>query len=183
MWFGLLLMSKGEKNSSSKLTREAQVHLLIQCRGCRSRPWWSGYTSFPEETSRTLVHVYVSVAQSCPTHCDPVDCSPPGSSVHGIFQARKMEWVAISSSRGSSRLRDQTCIVCVGRQRILYCWATWEAHRTLVSWFKNQFQAQVACPLTHPFHPCSSREVHSSLWRQLRGPDPEDCTPHWLKSH
>ena len=44
--------------------------------------------------------------QSCPTLCDPRDCSPPGSSVHGILQARKLEWVAISSSRGSSQLRD-----------------------------------------------------------------------------
>ena len=42
------------------------------------------------------------VAQSCPTLCDPVDCSPPGSSVHGILQARILEWVAISFSRGSS---------------------------------------------------------------------------------
>ena len=39
------------------------------------------------------------VAQSCPTLSDPVDCSPPGSSVHGIFQARALEWVAISFSR------------------------------------------------------------------------------------
>ena len=46
-----------------------------------------------------------SVAQSCPTLCDPMDCSPPDSSVHGIFQARTMEWVAISSSRRSSWLR------------------------------------------------------------------------------
>ena len=38
------------------------------------------------------------VAQSCPTLCDPMDCSPPGSSVHGIFQARILEWVAISFS-------------------------------------------------------------------------------------
>ena len=42
------------------------------------------------------------VTQSCPTLCDPVDCSPPGSSVHGILQARILEWVAISFSRGSS---------------------------------------------------------------------------------
>ena len=42
------------------------------------------------------------VAQSCPTLCDPVDCSPPGSSAHGILQARILEWVAISFSRGSS---------------------------------------------------------------------------------
>ena len=46
------------------------------------------------------------VAQLCPTLCDPMDCSPPGSSVHGIFQARKLEWVAISFSRRSSRSRD-----------------------------------------------------------------------------
>ena len=46
------------------------------------------------------------VAQSCPTLRDPMDCSPPGSSVHGIFQARILEWVAISFSRGSSRSRD-----------------------------------------------------------------------------
>ena len=43
------------------------------------------------------------VAQSCPTLCDPVDCSLPGFSVHGILQARILEWVAISFSRGSSR--------------------------------------------------------------------------------
>ena len=44
--------------------------------------------------------------QSCPTLCDPVDCSLPGSSVHGILRARILEWVAILSSRGSSRPRD-----------------------------------------------------------------------------
>ena len=50
------------------------------------------------------------VAQSCPTVCDPMDCSPPGSSVHGIFQARVLEWIAISFSRGSSQPRDKTRI-------------------------------------------------------------------------
>ena len=42
------------------------------------------------------------VAQSCPALCDPVDCSPPGSSVHGILQARILQWVAMPLSRGSS---------------------------------------------------------------------------------
>ena len=54
--------------------------------------------------------------------CDPMDCSPPGSSVHGIFQARILKWVTISSSRESSQPRDWTrvyCISCFGR-RILY---------------------------------------------------------------
>ena len=46
--------------------------------------------------------------------CDPLDCSPPGSSVHGILQARILEWVAISSSRGSSQSRDETHISCIG---------------------------------------------------------------------
>ena len=48
------------------------------------------------------------VAQSCPTLCDPMDCSPPGSAIHGILQASVLEWVAIPFSRGSSQPRDQT---------------------------------------------------------------------------
>ena len=57
--------------------------------------------------------------QLCPTLCDPMDCNLPDSSVHGIFQARLLEWVAISSSRGFSQLRDQTHVSYIGRQ-ILY---------------------------------------------------------------
>ena len=53
------------------------------------------------------------VAQSCLTLCDPVDCSPPCSSVHGIFQARVLEWVAFSFSRGFSRPSDQTQVSCI----------------------------------------------------------------------
>ena len=53
-------------------------------------------------------------------------CSLPSSIVHRIFWTRTLEWVAISSSRGSSPPRDQTHISCIGRQ-ILYCWANWEA--------------------------------------------------------
>ena len=70
-----------------------------------------------------------SVAQSYLTLCDPMDCSPPCSSVHGIFQVRILEWVAISYPRGPSWIRDRTHIFCVswtGRQ-ILYPCATWEA--------------------------------------------------------
>ena len=48
------------------------------------------------------------VAQLSPTLCDPMDCSPPGSSIHGILQARVLEWVAISFSRGSSQPMDRT---------------------------------------------------------------------------
>ena len=66
------------------------------------------------------------VAQSCLTLCDPVDCSLQGSSVHGIFQARVLEWVAISFSRESSQPKDQTRVSrIVGRHFTV--WATREA--------------------------------------------------------
>ena len=52
--------------------------------------------------------------QSCWTLCDTVDCSPPGSSIHGILQARILQWVAVPSYRGSSLLREGTCILYVG---------------------------------------------------------------------
>ena len=68
------------------------------------------------------------VTKSYPKGCDPGDCSPPGSSAHGILQARILEWVAMSFSRGSSRPRDWTCVSCIGRW-ILYCWATREVPR------------------------------------------------------
>ena len=64
-----------------------------------------------------------SVTQLCLTFCDPMDCSPPGSSVHGILQARMLEWVAMPSSRGSSCPRDQTQVPCVS---FIGRWATWE---------------------------------------------------------
>ena len=65
------------------------------------------------------------VAQSCPTLCYPVDCSLPGSSIHGILQARILEWVAISFSRGSSQPRDQTQVSCIAG-RCFNLWATRE---------------------------------------------------------
>ena len=55
--------------------------------------------------------------------CNPMDCSPPGSSVHGISQARVLEWVATSFSRGSSRPRDQTQVSCIA-SGFFTIWAT-----------------------------------------------------------
>ena len=72
------------------------------------------------------------VAKLCPTlYCDPMDCSPPGSSVHGILQARTLEWVVIFFSRGSSRPRDRTHVsglavdsLPVSHSLISYCQPT-----------------------------------------------------------
>ena len=62
--------------------------------------------SFSSGVRRNSVWCVCSVTESCLTLTDPIDCSPPGSSVHGISQARILEWVAISFCRGSSRPRD-----------------------------------------------------------------------------
>ena len=72
----------------------------------------------------TLFWLYgCSLTKLCPTLCDPMDCSPPGSFVHRISQAGILERIAISFSRGSSQPRNRTCISCTGRW-VLYQWAT-----------------------------------------------------------
>ena len=86
------------------------------------------------------------VAQPCLILCDPMDCSLPGSSLHGILQARVLEWVAISFSRGSSRPRDWTPVSCIAGRRF-NLWATREA----LSFFKSQPEShtsEMASPLT-----------------------------------
>ena len=89
-------------------------------------------------------------AQLCLTLCDPMDYSPPGSSVHGIHQARILEWVAISFSRESSRPRDRihvSCISCIGMW-ILYLCATREPHRHSKDWtelFANNCPSHLPC--------------------------------------
>ena len=59
------------------------------------------------------------VAQSCPTLCDPVDCSLPGSSVHGIFQARVLEWIVISFSRGFSQGLNSGLLHCRQKEALI----------------------------------------------------------------
>ena len=69
-----------------------------------------------------LFAVCAKLLQLCPSLCDRMGYSPPGSSVHEILQARILEWVAMTSSKGSSQLRDQihiSYVSCIGRQ-VLY---------------------------------------------------------------
>ena len=74
-------------------------------------------TSDPCQTYRTYrEHAHVLGAQSCPSLCDPMDCSPPGSSVHGILQARILEWVAMPFSR--TQELNPALLHC---RQILYC--------------------------------------------------------------
>ena len=80
--------------------------------------------------SQNIHQVVISVLclahQSCLTLCDPMDCSPPGSSVHGILQARILEWLAMPSSRGSSRPSNWTGVSFASE--FFTSWATREAH-------------------------------------------------------
>ena len=84
---------------------------------------WDIHTAMCEIGSECM---HAQLLQSCLTLCNPMNCSPPGSCVHEIFQARILEWVAISFCRRSSQPRDQTRISCIGRQ-MPYLWATREA--------------------------------------------------------
>ena len=68
----------------------------------------SGDLNGKEIQNRVDICMHAKSLQLCPTLCDPMDYSPPGSSVHGILQARILMWVAVPSCRGSSPPRDQT---------------------------------------------------------------------------
>ena len=111
-----------------------------------------------------------SVAQLCPTLCKPMDHSPPVSSVRGIFQARILEWVAVSSSRGSSQPRDQTCISCICRWTFYYYENNWRGR-----WHFAEIIATVQRPK------CALRlEGQREIWTE-RGGD-EGWNPQTPKS-
>ena len=91
----------------------------------------NGKNDNDNDAPRTFSHGALCPCMHAQSHvtCNPMDCILPGFSVHGILQARILEWVATPSSRGSSRPRDRTCISCdscIGRW-ILYHWVSWEA--------------------------------------------------------
>ena len=80
----------------------------------------SRLSALPTMDAEQMLKVKVLVTQSCPTLCDTIDSSPPGSSVHGILQVRILEWVVISFSRGSSQPRALNPGF-LHRRQILYC--------------------------------------------------------------
>ena len=72
----------------------------------------------------------MKLAQLCPTICNPMNYSPPGFSVHGILQARILEWVVLPFSRGSSPPKDRNWVSCIA-SRFFIIWAIWEARYIL----------------------------------------------------
>ena len=123
----------------------------------------------PNLWSTVRIHCCCLVAKSSLTPCDPKDCSPPGSSVHGISQARILEWAAISFSRGLSQPRDQTRISCIGRY-ILYCWATletpwWGLHVLIPGKHLTQWLASVT--KNHCHLPYLTEVNPQDLWNSI----------------
>ena len=118
--------------------------------GCIPAPvkWWPPNMWIPwnfwEEMEgdwgeQQLHKVLVLVAQSCLTLCHPMDCSPPDFYVYGIFQARILEWVVISFSRGSSRSRDWSWVSCTAG-RFLTDWATSKALQIQIPYKLKEFK-------------------------------------------
>ena len=104
------------------------------------------------------------VTQSCPTLCDSMDSSLPGSAVHGIFQARILEWAAISFSRGSSQPRDWTQVSCIADRRFTV-WATREAKFILLKEIKRYLYKWKGFPVGSDGKEsvCSARDPDSIL--------------------
>ena len=77
-------------------------------------------------------------AQSCPTLCDPTDCSPPGSSVHEILQARILEWVAISCSSTCIAPQTSIFVICLWCETLVKCNCSWKSwNDAMWKTFKN----------------------------------------------
>ena len=103
----LLLSLKPASNRSPSWDTE------VKWFACVTQTHWDCLQTTPQKAAEPPIQIiccYCLVTKCSPTLCDPMDCSPPGPPVHGISQARILEWVAISFSRGSSQPRDQTCI-------------------------------------------------------------------------
>ena len=173
--------------------------LEVKSVGKKSRPGfflsyatqWAGWPWTRHLISLNFIiliwRLHVLVVQSCPTLCDPMDCSLPGSSVHGIFQARILEWIAISFSKESSQPRDWTWSPALQANSTI--WATREAlyedgrgekniYHVRLLWNVNAHRARIRVPSTWkthassprlPQHTCQQVSVHST------GPQDRHC--------
>ena len=123
------------------------------------------------------------VAQSCLTLWDPMDCSLPGSSVLGIFQARVLEWVAISFSWGSSQPRDRTRVSCTAGRRFTI-WATRRPPKLLnriTTWERNSTLKYIP---KRTGNLCSKTNVDTNVHSSINHNSKELVTTHitnwWL---
>ena len=98
-------------------------------RACHFRNQSIEYLNILKYSNGISLCMHAKSLQLCLTLCDPMDCSPPGSSVHGILQARTLEWITMPSYRGNSQLRDRSLVSCISciAGRFFTIWDTKEA--------------------------------------------------------
>ena len=108
------------------MTRKSYLHSHKNLQRLKSYDLNSIFSMFQIYNVYICTSEWVKIAQSCLTFCSSMDCSPPGSSVLGILQARILEWVAVPFSRGSSWPWDWTQVSCIAG-RFFTIWATREA--------------------------------------------------------
>ena len=135
----------------------------------RARSWAGGRPSSQSLPSTghiaPLTCLLLLFFSHVPLFCDPMDCSSPGSFVHGISQARILEWVVLFSSRGSSQPRDRTSVSYIGRW-ILYHWTTREVpNMPLAKPFTWQYYDYLLTPLS----PAPSNTLLPLLFRSSWG--------------
>ena len=149
------------------------------CQGPFQRAKWGTLKTFSPQW--LIVVVIVQLLSLLWLFCNPMDCSRTGSPVHRISQARILEWVATSFSRGSSQPRDWTHISCIGRW-VLYHWATREAHNDSCSVLLHSQHS----PQPHPPGSGSRNLPEASVWgspsmrwpqRLHQSPWPPACCP------
>ena len=117
--FHWVLMLEWQMSYNRSVTRTAALRsLYVYCPRAKNS-FYSKIIKYTHCKGKVLV------AQLCPTPCDPMNCNPPGSSVHGVSQGRILEWVAVPFSRWSSRPRDQTQVSHIAG-RHFNLWATRE---------------------------------------------------------
>ena len=88
---------------------------ILVCKGKEQRQAWFEWIDKENATLNHLISLPAQSCKSCSTFWDPMDCSLPGSSIHGILQVRILKWVAMPTSRGPSRPRDGTLVSCITR--------------------------------------------------------------------
>ena len=120
------------------------------------------------------------VSQSCPTLCNSMDCSPPGSSIQGILQGRILEWIAIPFSSGSSLPRDRTQVTCIAG-KFYTVWATKEnclqRLQAWCCWSLPRAVSDISWRLNIESWSIGEREVN--LIRQEPGQDTEESWLGW----
>ena len=144
-------------------TPETAAHQAPLSLGFSRQEHWSGLP-FPSPMHES------EVAQSCPTLCDPMDCSPPGSSIHGIFQARILEWGAIAFSEGCHCLLWLSSLDGYNwkdkKQNKKFCDRRWNFSKWLASIFEPNPLLLLECSmsLAHWLSPYCRDETKGLIW-------------------